>query len=60
MSPERIGAWAFETTSGLVVPPADALADRLYDEVMTRVYVGENLPSVMFLIAYSSSQTGLL
>lgn len=60
MVPDRIGAWTFETTSGLVVPPADALSDRLYDEVMTRVYVGENVPSVMFLIAYSSSQTGLL
>ena len=60
MIPDRIGAWTFETTSGLVVPPADELSDRLYDEVMTRVYVGENVPSVMFLIAYSSSQTGLL
>ena len=60
MIPERIGDWVFETTSGLVVPPADALSDRLYDEVMTRVYVGRDVPPIMFLIAYSSTQTGLL
>lgn len=60
MIPAAIGPWSFLTTSGLVVPPADALSDQLYDEVLTRVYVRENMPPVMFLIAYSSTQTGLL
>ena len=60
MIPAVIGPWSFLTTSGLVVPPADALSDQLYDEVLTRVYVRENMPPIMFLIAYSSTQTGLL
>ncbi len=58
--PKTIGPWTFETTSGLVLPPPDATADRLYDEVLTRVYSHPDLPPVMFLVAYSSVQDGLL
>jgi EpsI family protein len=58
--PAQIGDWTFETTSGLVLPPPDATIDRLYDEVMTRVYVRPNSPPIMFLIAYGSVQDGLL
>lgn len=58
--PQRIGDWTFETTSGLVLPPPDATIDRLYDEVMTRVYTRPDSPPIMFLIAYGSVQDGLL
>lgn len=58
--PKKIGAWQFETTSGLVLPPPDETADRLYDEVLTRVYTRADGSAVMMLIAYSSVQDGLL
>lgn len=58
--PMTIGKWEFKTSSGLVLPPPDALSDRLYDEMLTRVYVAPNAPPVMFLIAYSGTQDGLL
>jgi EpsI family protein len=58
--PKRLGDWQFETTSGLVLPPPDATADRLYDEVLTRVYTRPDGAAVMFLVAYSSVQDGLL
>ncbi len=58
--PKNFGNWKFETTSGLVLPPPDATADRLYDEVLTRVYTRADNEVVMFLVAYSSVQDGLL
>lgn len=58
--PKNFGDWKFETTSGLVLPPPDATADRLYDEVLTRVYTRSDGGMVMFLVAYSSVQDGLL
>jgi EpsI family protein len=58
--PKALGPWKFETTSGLVLPPPDETADRLYDEVLTRVYTRADGAAVMMLIAYSSVQDGLL
>ena len=58
--PTNFGPWKFETTSGLVLPPPDATADRLYDEVLTRVYTRPDGQAVMFLVAYSGVQDGLL
>jgi EpsI family protein len=58
--PKNFGNWTFETTSGLVLPPPDATADRLYDEVVTRVYTRPDGAVVMMLVAYSSVQDGLL
>ena len=58
--PKKLGAWTFETTSGLVLPPPDQTADGLYDEVLTRVYTRADGAFVMMLIAYSSVQDGLL
>lgn len=58
--PMTVGNWEFKTSSGLVLPPPDALSDRLYDEMLTRVYVAPNAPPIMFLIAYSGTQDGLL
>lgn len=58
--PKQIGGWKFATTSGLVVPPEDALSDSLYSQLMTRVYDNGRDPPVMLLIAQSAGQTGLL
>jgi EpsI family protein len=58
--PKSIGAWRFETKSGLVLPPSDALSDQLYNEILTRVYVAENAPPIMLLIASSNRQDGML
>ena len=58
--PKQLGPWKFETTSGLVLPPPDQTADGLYDEVLTRVYSRADGQVVMFLVADSSVQDGLL
>lgn len=58
--PKNVDGWRFESSSGLVLPPPDSLSDRLYDEIATRAYVGDNLPPVMLLIAYSNVQDGML
>lgn len=58
--PKQIGGWTFQTSSGVVLPPPDPLAEKLYNQVLTRVYQGENMPGVALLIAYSNIQNGLL
>jgi EpsI family protein len=57
--PKRIGPWEFVTNSGLVVPPQDQLQLALYSQLVTRVY-SDGTNSVMFLVAYSASETGFL
>ncbi|MFM9853419.1 MAG: exosortase-associated protein EpsI, V-type [Sphingomonadaceae bacterium] len=58
--PDQVGAWSFETKSGLVLPPSDALSDSLYNDIVTRVYYAPQLPPIMLLIAYSNTQNGTL
>ncbi len=58
--PNVIGPWRFVTESGIVLPPQDALSDRLYDDLVTRVYADDAGRSVMFLIAYNNKQDGVL
>ncbi len=58
--PDTIGSWQFKTSSGVVLPPPDALSDRLYDNLVTRVYSAPEDPSIMFLTAYSNTQDGVL
>lgn len=58
--PPRIGDFAFDTTSGLVLPPPDALSDRLYDNLITQTYVRPDGKVVMLLIAYNNRQDGVL
>lgn len=54
--PKQVGDYRFATSSGLVLPPRDELSDRLYDEVLTRVYVAPGKLPIMALLAYGSVQ----
>lgn len=54
--PTTIGGYRFMTASGLVLPPQDEITERIYDQVLTRVYAAESGPSVMLLVAYGSAQ----
>jgi EpsI family protein len=58
--PDTIGHWKFQQTSGLVLPPDDALSARLYDNLATRVYTDPAGQTIMFLIAYKNYQDGVL
>lgn len=60
MMPDTIGQWRFQTTSGLVLPPDDALSARLYDDLVTRAYANPAGQVVMFLVAYKNFQNGVL
>lgn len=60
LMPERMGQWTFMTESGLVLPPSDALSDRLYDNLVTRIYTNPEGKAAMFLMAYNNSQDGVL
>lgn len=57
--PSRFGRWASLGSSGVVLPPPDALSDRLYDNLVTRVY-GAGGTAVMLLLAYNNVQDGVL
>lgn len=58
--PAKVGEFTFNTESGLVLPPPDALADRIYDNTVTRTYTGLNGQVIMLLIAYNNRQDGVL
>ena len=58
--PDMVGPWRFATVSGVVLPPPDALSDRLYDNIAARVYEAPELPSMMLMIAYNNVQDGVL
>lgn len=60
MIPKQIGSFTFDTESGLVLPPSDALSARLYDNLVTRTYTNPAGQVVMLLIAYNNKQDGVL
>jgi EpsI family protein len=57
--PAEFGRWSVVAASGVVLPPPDALSDRLYDNLVTRVYTSPDA-AVMFLLAYNNTQDGML
>lgn len=58
--PDRVGSFTFNSESGLVLPPSDALSERLYDNLVTRTYSNPAGEVVMLLIAYNNKQDGVL
>ena len=58
--PTRFDTWSMVGSSGLVLPPPDALSDRLYDNLITRVYDADSKGSVMMLLAYNNLQDGVV
>lgn len=58
--PNKIGGFTFDSESGLVLPPSDALSDRLYDSLVTRTYSNAAGQVVMLLVAYNNKQDGVL
>jgi len=57
--PQEFGRWSVVASSGVVLPPPDALSDRLYDNLVTRVYSAPGA-AVMLLVAYNNKQDGML
>lgn len=57
--PKAFGPWSMVASSGVVLPAPDALSDRLYDNLVTRVY-SSPAAAVMMLLAYNNRQDGML
>lgn len=58
--PKAFAGWTVTGSSGVVLPPPDALSDRLYDNLVTRVYQAAGAPPVMLLLAYNNLQDGVV
>lgn len=58
--PLKIGDWEYQTSSGVILPPADQLSDRLYNAVITRYYASPTQLPIMLLVAYNGVQDGML
>lgn len=58
--PRQFGNWDLHSDGGVVLPPPDTLRDRLYDNLVTRVYQAPGQPLLMVLLAYNNVQDGVL
>jgi len=58
--PGRLGERASLEGRGLVRPAEDSEKKSIYDQEVSRLYLGENLPAVMLMIAYGSTQSDTL
>jgi EpsI family protein len=58
--PLKVGAWTYQSASGIVLPPPDQLARMLYDQQVARAYSSPAEPDVMLVMAYGSGQSGAL
>lgn len=58
--PKVVGSWQMDAVSGVVLPPQDDLSDRLYDNLVTRIYAAPDRPAIMLLLAYNNIQDGVL
>lgn len=54
--PVKVGGWTAQKSADVVLPAPDGLSDKLYQNLETRIYTGDELPPVMFLCAYSNVQ----
>lgn len=53
--PEQVAGWTSRKSQEVVLPPQDD-SNELYENLETRIYEGPGLPSIMLLIAFSSTQ----
>lgn len=58
--PARIGPWSITTPAGVITAVDEPEDKQGYDQLLTRTYHAPNLPTVMLLIAYGSTQGGTL
>lgn len=58
--PRRVGDWRSEDGGAVVLPPPDALRDRLYDNLLTRVYTNPAGQVLMLVLAYKNIQDGIV
>lgn len=58
--PRTIGPWRATAPVGMIVATEESENTDGYDQLLTRVYVGQGLPTVMLLMAYGSTQGGSL
>lgn len=58
--PDQVGNWIYDSSGGLVLPPPDQLAQLLYDQQIARNYAAADKLPIMLLMAYGSSQSGML
>lgn len=56
----RIGPWSVTNPAGVIVASEEIENKDGYDQLLTRVYQGAGMPSIMLLIAYGSTQGGTL
>ena len=54
--PRHVGNWQSRKSDELVVPQDDEFTAKLYENLETFVYEGENIPTMMLLLAYNSVQ----
>lgn len=59
--PNAFGAWRKHETEGVIAPQSEnSLAARLYNQTVSRVFVGPDETPVMLLIAYGNTQSDTL
>ena len=58
--PQHPAGWRSAPSTGVVLPAPDALRDRLYDQLVTRLYHAPGEPAVMLLLAYKAAQDGVV
>jgi len=60
MLPDAVGKWRVSASSNVILPPPDALRDRLYDNLVTRTYVNDTGRVLMLVLAYNNVQDGVI
>lgn len=59
--PERVAEWQHVPSEAFILPKTPgSLADRLYSQTLTRLYVSDNALPIMVVIAYGAVQNDLL
>lgn len=59
--PKKIGAWMPIESDAFVLPKTEgSLADRLYNQTLSRFYRSDQYPPVMLVVAYGAVQNDLL